>query len=103
MSNNLIEHLKKQIADFAPEFEAKDNGVVLSVSDGIARISGLRQVMMGEKLDFGGGIYGMALNLEEDTIGAILFGETAAVKEGMDVRGTGEILSIPVGEHLIGR
>ena len=59
--------------------------------------------MMGEKLDFGNNIYGMALNLEEDTIGAILFGASTGVKEGMDVRGTGEILSIPVGEHLIGR
>ena len=103
MSNPLIESLKKQIADFSPDLTAKDVGVVLSVGDGIARISGLRAVMMGEKLDFGNNIYGMALNLEEDTIGAILFGASNAVKEGMDVRGTGEILSIPVGEHLMGR
>ncbi len=103
MSNPLIESLKKQIADFAPDLTAKDIGTVLSVGDGIARIAGLRNVMMSEKLDFGNGVYGMALNLEEDTIGAILFGASTAVKEGMDVRGTGEILSIPVGEALVGR
>src|SRR3989344_4764290 len=103
MSNPLVESLKKQIADFSPNLVAKDVGVVLSVGDGIARVAGLRNVMMGEKLDFGNNIYGMALNLEEDTIGAILFGASNAVKEGMDVRGTGEILSIPVGEHLMGR
>lgn len=101
--NPLVESLKKQIADFSPDVVAKDVGVVLSVGDGIARVSGLRNVMMGEKLDFGNNIYGMALNLEEDTIGAILFGASTSVKEGMDVRGTGEILSIPVGEHLMGR
>src|SRR3989344_3578364 len=103
MSNPLVESLKKQINDFSPDLVAKDVGVVLSVGDGIARVSGLRNVMMGEKLDFGNNIYGMALNLEEDTIGAILFGASTTVKEGVDVRGTGEILSIPVGEYLIGR
>jgi F-type H+-transporting ATPase subunit alpha len=80
-----------------------ETGYVLTVGDGIARVYGLDKVMAGEMLDFGEGLYGLALNLEEDSVGVVLMGETSHVKEGDEVRRTGNIMSVPVSEGLIGR
>ena len=78
-------------------------GTVISVGDGIARVYGLNRVMAGELLEFPHGVAGLALNLEEDNVGAVLLGETREVTEGDEVRRTGKIISVPVGPALIGR
>ncbi len=95
--------LKSQLEGFENRLDVAEVGYVTSVGDGIARIYGLEKVMAGELLSFGGDMYGMALNLEEDSVGAVLMGETSEVKEGDEVRRTGQIMSVPVGEGMIGR
>ena len=80
-----------------------ETGSVISVGDGIARIYGLENVMAGELIEFKGGVSGIALNLEEDQVGAVLLGEASGIKEGDEVRRTGRIMSVPVGEAMIGR
>jgi F-type H+-transporting ATPase subunit alpha len=102
-SDAIIEQLKQQIAGFAPDAKVEKVGTVLEVGDGIARISGLRQVASMEMLEFSDGLFGVALNLEEHTIGAIVLGDYKKIKQGDTVRGTGRILSVPVGDNLIGR
>jgi F-type H+-transporting ATPase subunit alpha len=102
-TNNIVEQLKNQITKFTPGVSVEQVGTVIEVGDGIARISGLTQVKSMEMLDFGNGVNGVALNLEEHTVGAIILGESYHVKQGDTVRGTGKILSVPVGEALIGR
>ncbi len=99
----ISEYLRKQIADFEKRVDVSEVGTVLSVGDGIARIYGLEQCMASELLEFPNGVYGMALNLEEDSVGAVLFGEDTLVKEGDVVKRTGRIISVPVGDALIGR
>ena len=83
--------------------EAKNEGTVVSVSDGIIRIHGLNEVMYGEMIDFGGGLYGMALNLERDSVGAVVLGDYKGIAEGQACRCTGRILEVPVGPELQGR
>ena len=95
--------LKKQIADFSAQADVAEIGQVLSVGDGVARIYGLDNVQAGELLEFPGGIKGMALNLEMDNVGAVLFGEDRDIKEGDIVRRTGEIVQVPTGKGLLGR
>ncbi len=95
--------LKEQIRDFEAGMAVAEVGTVLSVGDGIARVYGLDNVMAGELLDFPHGVKGIALNLEEDNVGTVLFGEYTRVKEGDVVRRTGRIMSVPVGPALIGR
>ena len=95
--------LKKQIAGFADEAELKEIGQVISVGDGIATVYGLDQVQAGEMLEFPGGHVGMALNLEEDNVGVVLFGGEQEIKEGDTVKRTGRIVEVPVGEELLGR
>jgi F-type H+-transporting ATPase subunit alpha len=102
-SDAIIEQLKQQIAGFAPDAKVEKVGTVLEVGDGIARISGLRQVASMEMLEFENGVFGVALNLEEHTIGAIVLGDYKHIKQGDTVHGTGRILSVPVGDNLIGR
>ncbi len=80
-----------------------ETGSVISVGDGIARIYGLENVMAGELIEFKGGVSGIALNLEEEQVGAVLLGEYSDIKEGDEVRRTGRIMSVPVGEAMIGR
>jgi F-type H+-transporting ATPase subunit alpha len=99
----ISEYLRKQIADFEKRVDVSEVGTVLSVGDGIARIYGLEQCMASELLEFPNGVYGMALNLEEDSVGAVLFGEDTLVKEGDVVKRTGRIMETPVGDALIGR
>ncbi|CAB4549573.1 unannotated protein [freshwater metagenome] len=98
--------LQKNLAGFKPELESTQVGRVLEVGDGIARVSGLPDVGVNELLEFEGGTVGLALNLDEDSIGAVIVGDAehaAAVEEGSPVRATGRILSMPVGDALLGR
>jgi F-type H+/Na+-transporting ATPase subunit alpha len=95
--------LKKQIKDFGKEAEVAEIGQVLSVGDGIARVYGLDNVQAGEMVEFPNGIMGMALNLESDNVGCVLFGNDRDIKEGDTVKRTGAIVEIPVGKELLGR
>ena len=95
--------LKDQIAGFGNEAEVSEVGTVLSVGDGIARVYGLDNVQAGEMVEFPGGIKGMALNLEADNVGIVIFGDDRDIKEGDIVRRTGEIVDVPVGKELLGR
>jgi F-type H+-transporting ATPase subunit alpha len=95
--------IKEQIRDYEKTVEIQEIGTVLSTGDGIARIYGLDKVAAGELLEFPHDIYGLALNLEEDNVGAALFGETHMIKEGDTVKRTGRIAEVPVGKELVGR
>ena len=95
--------LSEQIKDYKPGFELSEVGSVISVGDGIARIHGLEKVASGELLDFPNGVKGIALNLEEDSVGAVLMGSATLIKEGDTVKRTGKIAEVPVGDALLGR
>jgi F-type H+-transporting ATPase subunit alpha len=95
--------LKSQIKNFGAEAEVSEIGQVLSVGDGIARIHGLDKVQAGEMVEFPGGIKGMALNLETDNVGVVIFGNDRDIKEGDTVKRTGSIVDVPVGKGLLGR
>ena len=95
--------LKDQIKNFGKEAQVSEVGQVLSVGDGIARIYGLDNVQAGELVEFPGGISGMALNLETDNVGVVLFGDDRGIKEGDIVKRTGSIVDVPVGPELLGR
>jgi F-type H+-transporting ATPase subunit alpha len=95
--------LKEQIANFGTEAEVAEVGQVLSVGDGIARVYGLDKVQAGEMVEFPGGIKGMALNLESDNVGVVIFGDDRTIKEGDTVKRTGAIVEVPVGKGLLGR
>lgn len=95
--------LKDQIANFGTDAEVSEVGTVLSVGDGIARVYGLDQVQAGEMVEFPGGIKGMALNLETDNVGVVIFGNDQGIKEGDIVKRTGAIVDVPVGKGLLGR
>ncbi|MDP7424620.1 MAG: F0F1 ATP synthase subunit alpha [Rhodospirillales bacterium] len=95
--------LKDQIQNFGTEAEVAEVGQVLSVGDGIARIYGLDKVQAGEMVEFPGGIRGMTLNLEEDNVGVVIFGDDRNIKEGDTVKRTGDIVDVPVGKVLLGR
>jgi F-type H+-transporting ATPase subunit alpha len=95
--------LREEIENYERAVNVAETGSVISVGDGIARVYGLENVMAGELIEFKGGVSGIALNLEEDQVGAVLLGEYADIKEGDEVRRTGRIMSIPVGEAMIGR
>ncbi len=95
--------LRAEIENYERAVNVAETGSVISVGDGIARIYGLENVMAGELIEFKGGVSGIALNLEEDQVGAVLLGEYSNIKEGDEVRRTGRIMSIPVGDAMIGR
>src|ERR1700693_6086697 len=95
--------LKREIQNFGAEAEVSEVGQVLSVGDGIARVYGLDNVQAGEMVEFPGGIKGMALNLETDNVGVVIFGSDATIKEGDTVKRTGAIVEVPVGKGLLGR
>jgi F-type H+-transporting ATPase subunit alpha len=95
--------IKDQIASFGTEAQVSEVGTVLSVGDGIARVHGLDNVQAGEMVEFANGIQGMALNLEADNVGIVIFGSDAEIKEGSTVRRTGTIVDVPVGKGLLGR
>ena len=95
--------LKEQIDNFDKSSEVSEVGQVLSVGDGIARVYGLDQVQAGEMVEFPGGIRGMALNLETDNVGIVIFGNDREIKEGDVVKRTGSIVEVPTGKGLLGR
>lgn len=95
--------IKDQIRHYADKIEMKDVGTVITIGDGVSLIHGLDDAMLGELLDFGNGVYGMVMNLEEDYVGAVLLGNDDSVKEGDEVKRTGRIIEVPVGDGLLGR
>jgi F-type H+-transporting ATPase subunit alpha len=95
--------LKEQIEKYNTQLEVKETGTVLSVGDGVARIYGLQTAMAGELVEFPGDIFGMVLNLEQDSVGVVIFGEDKNIKEGDTVKRTQRIVEVPVGESLLGR
>ncbi len=99
----ISDYLKKQITDFEKKVDVSEVGVVTAVGDGIARIYGLDNCMASELLEFPNNVFGMALNLEDEAVGAVLFGEDTLIREGDVVKRTGRIMSVPVGEEMLGR
>jgi F-type H+-transporting ATPase subunit alpha len=95
--------LRKQLAGFEKETDIYDVGTVLQVGDGVARVYGLSKALMSELVEFPRGVFGMVLNLEEDNVGCMLFGESAEIKEGDQVKRTGRVASMPVGDTMLGR
>ncbi len=95
--------IRQQIEDYDKQVEVSETGTVLSAGDGVARVYGLENAMAGELIEFSGGVQGMVLNLEEDNVGAALLGDASGIKEGDEVRRTGRIIDVPVGEALLGR
>ncbi len=102
-ASEISDLIKKQIEGFDFSVEAKTQGIVISVSDGIVRIHGLNDVQFGEMLEFPGNTYGMALNLEQDSVGAVILGDYKHISQGDTVKCTGKVMEIPVGEALLGR
>ncbi|GHD64317.1 F0F1 ATP synthase subunit alpha [Jeongeupia chitinilytica] len=101
--SEISELIKARIQNLSEGAEARTTGTVVSVTDGIVRVHGLSEVMQGEMLEFPGNTFGLALNLERDSVGAVVLGEYTHIKEGDEVKCTGRILEVPVGRELIGR
>jgi F-type H+/Na+-transporting ATPase subunit alpha len=101
--SNLLQEIEAQIAGVKTQVNRQNVGVVRECSDGVAKIEGLTDAMANEMLDFGGGVIGLALNLEETEVGAIILGDYLSVHEGSEVKTTGKLLSVPVGKGLLGR
>jgi F-type H+-transporting ATPase subunit alpha len=95
--------LKQQLDDYKIDIDISEVGEVINVGDGVARVSGLRNVMSSELVELPNDIFGMALNLEEDNVGIVLFGDARHVKEGDLAKRTGKVLEVPVGNELLGR
>jgi F-type H+-transporting ATPase subunit alpha len=101
--SEISELIKKRLENFDTTVEARTEGTIVSLTDGIVRIHGLSDVMLGEMLEFPGDVFGLAMNLERDSVGAVIMGEYEHLKEGDSVKCTGRILEVPVGEALVGR
>ena len=99
----ISQQLKSQITDFEKRVDVSEVGVVVGVGDGIARVYGLDNCMASELIEFPNGVFGMALNLEEDLVGTVLFGDDKLIREGDIVKRTGKIMSVPVGDEMVGR
>src|SRR5450631_691957 len=95
--------IQQEISSYKSQLDVTQVGKVIEVGDGIARIYGLRGAMAGEMLEFPNSVFGQVFNLEEETVGAVILGDYKKIKEGDTVRTTGELLSVPVGEALLGR
>src|SRR5690348_1161180 len=102
-ADEITKLIREQIENYESKVAVDEVGTVLSLGDGIARIYGLDKVMAGELIDFGHGVTGIAMNLEEDQVGAVLMGDYTEIKEGGEVRRTGKIMAVPVGDAMIGR
>ena len=102
-AEEITQIIRDQIGDYAIDVDVAEVGTVVSVGDGIAQVHGIENVMATEMLEFPRGIFGLALNLEEDTVGAVLLGHSTEIKEGDTVKRTGRIISVPVGEAMLGR
>src|ERR671933_292211 len=94
--------LRDQIGNYAAEVDVAEVGTVISIGDGIARLHGVDRAMAGEMIAFPHGVFGIALNLEEDSVGCVLLGDYHEIREGDQVRRTGRIISVPVGEEMLG-
>jgi F-type H+-transporting ATPase subunit alpha len=95
--------IRDQLGSHSIEIDVAEVGSVISVGDGIARVHGVERAMAGEMLEFGQGVFGIALNLEEESVGAVLLGGAKEISEGDPVKRTGRIISVPVGEAMLGR
>src|SRR6058998_1232748 len=102
-ANEINESISAQIENFDASMTVDEVGTVIKVGDGIAEVHGLEKVMAGELLEYPHGVRGLALNLEEDKVGTVLFGDFQKIKEGDEVKRTKRIMSVPVGDALIGR
>ena len=102
-ADEITQLLREQIANYDSKVQVDEVGTITSLGDGIARLHGLDKVMAGELLSFPHGIAGLALSLEEDQVGAVILGDYTELSEGNEVKRTGTILSVPVGEAMIGR
>ncbi len=102
-ADEITQLLREQIANYDSKVQVDEVGTITSLGDGIARLHGLDKVMAGELLSFPHGIAGLALSLEEDQVGAVILGDYTELSEGNEVKRTGKILSVPVGEAMIGR
>src|SRR6266516_2354379 len=101
--STLLQEIEAQIAGVKTTVAKQNVGTVREIGDGVAKIEGLTDAMLNEMLDFGSGVTGLALNLEETEVGAIILGDYTGVKEGQQVRTTGKLLQVPVGKGLLGR
>ncbi len=101
--SSIVEQIEKEISNLGTTVRESNIGSVLSVADGVARVSGLSKVMYNEMIEFPGGVFGIALNLEEDEVGSVVLGDTSNIREGDSVKTTGRLLSVPVGKALLGR
>src|SRR6201997_1108520 len=101
--SNLLQDIEAQISGIKTSVSKQNIGVVREIGDGVAKIEGLTDTMLNEMLDFGDGVVGLALNLEETEVGAIVLGDYTKIKEGSEVRTTGKLLQVPVGKGLLGR
>ena len=102
-ASEISDLIKARIDKFQSATEARNVGTVVSVTDGIVRIHGLADARYGEMLEFAGNIFGLALNLEQDSVGAVVLGDYKSISEGAEVKTTGRILEVPVGPELLGR
>src|SRR5437868_15071500 len=101
--SNLLQEIEAQIAGVKTATAKKNVGTVREIGDGVAKIEGLTDAMINEMLDFGNGVIGLALNLEETEVGAIILGDYTKIEEGTEVRTTGKLLQVPVGKAMLGR
>jgi F-type H+-transporting ATPase subunit alpha len=101
--SNLLQEIEAQIAGVKTSVTKQNVGTIREISDGVAKVEGLTDCMANEMLDFGKGVIGLALNLEETEVGAIILGDYLGLAEGSEVRTTGKLLSVPVGKGLLGR
>src|SRR5215216_401273 len=95
--------IRDQIGSYAVTVDVAEVGTVISIGDGISRVHGVERAMAGEMLEFPRGVFGIALNLEEESVGAVLLGDYKEIKEGDQVKRTGRIISVPVGDAMLGR
>src|SRR3954464_3193007 len=103
MSTTLLQEIESKISGLKTGVKKQNVGTVREIGDGVAKIEGLADAMLNEMLDFGNGVIGLALNLEETEVGAIVLGDYTGIREGQEVRTTGRLLSVPVGKGLLGR
>src|SRR6516225_11092549 len=101
--SNLLQEIEAQIAGAKTAVAKQNVGIVREIGDGVAKIEGLTDTMLNEMLDFGNGVIGLALNLEETEVGAIILGDYTGIAEGDEVRTTGKLLQVPAGKALLGR
>src|SRR5215467_4870698 len=102
-ADEITKLIRDQIENYESKVSVDEVGTIISLGDGIARVHGLDKVMAGELLEFGHDVAGIAMNLEEDQVGVVLLGDYTEIKEGDEVKRTGRIMSVPVGDALIGR